>query len=98
MYAVGGCDAWNCLNSVEIYNPEEDTWSVGPPLISARRGCGLAVFRDRLYAVGGSSGTHSLTTTEIYDPEEQAWIPGPNMATPRANVAVAVVGDRYVRI
>ena len=69
---------------------------MGPPLITPRRGCGLAVFHGRLYAVGGSTGTHSLTSTEVYDPSEQVWVPGPNMSMPRANVAVAVVGDRFV--
>lgn len=96
VYAVGGCDSWNCLNSAEIYDPTTNSWSMGPPLITARRGCGLAVFHGRLYAVGGSTGTHSLTSTEVYDPSEQVWVPGPSMCTPRANVAVAVVGDRLV--
>lgn len=90
---MGGCDAWNCLNSTEIYDPETNTWESGPPLITPRRGCGLVEFGGKLYAIGGSSG-QSLTSTEIFDPEEQAWLPGPNLTIPRANVAVAVVGDR----
>ena len=44
---VGGCDAWNPLRSVEIYDPANNTWSQGPPLSTARRGCGLAVRKGR---------------------------------------------------
>lgn len=98
VYAIGGCDAWNCLNSVEVYNPEENTWNYIKPIITARRGCGVAVFNGKLYVIGGSDGTHSLNTTEIFDEETQTWIVGPTMTTPRANVDVAVVGDRLYAV
>lgn len=45
VWAVGGCDGWNCLTSVEIYHPQTDTWSFAPGMITARRGCGIAVFK-----------------------------------------------------
>lgn len=98
VYAIGGCDAWNCLNSVEVYTPEDNTWSISKPIITARRGCGVAVFNDKIYVVGGSDGTHSLSTTEIFDEETQTWTMGPNLTTPRANVGVAVVGDRLYAV
>lgn len=42
VYVVGGCDTWNCLNTVECYDPETDSWSFIEPIITPRRGCGLA--------------------------------------------------------
>lgn len=98
VYAIGGCDAWNCLNSVEVYNPSDNTWSTSKPIITARRGCGVAVFNNKLYVVGGSDGTQSLSSTEIFDNDTQTWTVGPNMTTPRANVGVAVVGDRLYAV
>lgn len=98
VYAIGGCDAWNCLNSVEVYNPDENTWQPSKPIITARRGCGIAVFNNKLYVVGGSDGSHSLNSTEIFDEQTQTWIMGPAMTTPRANVEVAVVGDRLYAV
>lgn len=44
VYAVGGCDSWNCLSSVEKYDPATNTWSVVSSLNTARRGCGVAVY------------------------------------------------------
>lgn len=67
-------------------------------MITARRGCGVAVFNGKIYVVGGSDGTHSLSTTEIFDEQTQTWSVGPSMTTPRANVGVAVVGDRLYAV
>lgn len=52
VYAIGGCDSWNCLNSVEVYDPKVDTWTFTKPIITARRGCGVVVFQGKLYAIG----------------------------------------------
>ena len=54
IYAVGGSDAWNCLGTVEVYEPERGEWSFSASLLTPRRGCGLAEFNRKLYAVGGS--------------------------------------------
>lgn len=67
-------------------------------MITARRGCGVAVFNGKIYVVGGSDGTHSLSTTEIFDEQTQMWSVGPSMTTPRANVGVAVIGDRLYAV
>lgn len=83
---------------MEVYNPTDNTWSFSKGIITARRGCGVAVFNNKIYVVGGSDGTHSLNTTEIFDSETQTWTVGPSMTTPRANVGVAVVEDRLYAV
>ena len=47
IWTVGGCESWNPLNSLEIYDPSSDTWSIGPALNTPRRGCGLAVRKGK---------------------------------------------------
>ena len=94
IWVVGGCDAWNPLSSVEIYDPATNAWKPGPPMGTPRRGCGLVVSKGLLYVVGGSDGTQSLCTTEVYDPRMNLWTSGPNMTTCRANVSCAVVAGR----
>jgi len=47
LVAVGGCDAWNCTNTVEVYDPRENKWSLLPPLAIARRGAGVACFNSK---------------------------------------------------
>lgn len=47
MYVMGGAESWNCLNSVERYNPENNTWTLVAPMNVARRGAGIAVHAGR---------------------------------------------------
>jgi influenza virus NS1A-binding protein len=49
VFAAGGCDAWNCLSSVEVYDPQTDEWTYAKGMITARRGSGLAVFKGSLW-------------------------------------------------
>ena len=36
IWVAGGCDAWNPLSSVEIYDPETNSWRLGPPMGTPR--------------------------------------------------------------
>ena len=49
--AVGGCDAWNCTNTVEVYHPSENKWNLLPPLAVARRGAGVALFNSKCFII-----------------------------------------------
>ena len=49
MYVIGGAESWNCLNTVERYDPRIDTWTLIAPMNVARRGAGqylLGVFHS----------------------------------------------------
>merc|ERR1719447_907441 len=94
IWAIGGCESWSPLNSLEIYDPSTDSRSIGPSLNTPRRGCGLAVLKGRIWAVGGTDGTASMCTTEVLDMVENAWHPGPTMTFCRGNVSVAVVNEQ----
>lgn len=45
MVALGGCNAWNCMNSCEVYDPVNDSWNDLPSLAIARRGAGAAYLK-----------------------------------------------------
>ena len=94
IWVVGGSDAWNPLSSVEVYDPATNSWRLGPPMSTPRRGCGLVEKAGLLHVVGGSDGQQSLCTTEVYDPRMNLWTAGPNMTQCRANVAAILVGER----
>lgn len=42
---VGGRDAWNCTNTVEIYDRVENKWAYLTPMSLPRRGAGVAFFK-----------------------------------------------------
>lgn len=47
MYVIGGAESWNCLNSVERYNPENNTWNLVAPMNVARRGAGVGIYAGK---------------------------------------------------
>ena len=47
LVVVGGCDAWNCINTVEEYDPITNRWRYILSMASCRRGTGMAVFKGK---------------------------------------------------
>lgn len=43
IYAIGGYDGLSNLNSVEVYDTNEDAWSTAPPMHTHQGGVGVAV-------------------------------------------------------
>uniref|UniRef100_A0A669CLB9 Influenza virus NS1A binding protein a n=1 Tax=Oreochromis niloticus TaxID=8128 RepID=A0A669CLB9_ORENI len=93
MYAIGGAESWNCLNTVERYNPENNTWTLIAPMNVARRGAAVAVHAGKLFVVGGFDGTHALRCVEMYDPARNDWKMLGSMTSSRSNAGVAMLGD-----
>ncbi|XP_051554079.1 influenza virus NS1A-binding protein homolog B-like isoform X2 [Myxocyprinus asiaticus] len=91
VYVIGGAESWNCLNSVECYNPENNTWTLVAPMNLARRGAGVAVYKGKLFVVGGFDGSHALRCVEVYDPARNEWRMLGSMTSARSNAGVAVL-------
>merc|ERR550534_3409648 len=65
---------------------------------TARRGCGVAFYQNKLIVVGGSDGCQSLCTTEVFDFETETWSPGPSMTSCRANISVAIIDGKLFAV
>lgn len=82
MYAIGGHDGIHSLCTVEMYDPETDSWTAGPPLTCCRANVGVSVVGNRLFAVGGFNGKTFLNTVEYLDYKNNEWtsfVPKENM-------------------
>ena len=77
VFAVGGLTGIKVVDSVELYDPSQDTWTAGPRLNHARAHLNISVYQDRfIQAVGGQDAEgRSVTTAEIWDLEmvEPCW-------------------------
>uniref|UniRef100_A0A3P8SE04 Kelch repeat and BTB domain containing 12 n=1 Tax=Amphiprion percula TaxID=161767 RepID=A0A3P8SE04_AMPPE len=90
IYILGGigCDGEDrgqsrrCLSSVEIYNPDTDTWRAGPTLPTSllalrTNASNMAVVEGKLYLCGyyKGAGRHEIITKEILelDPTDNVW-------------------------
>jgi N-acetylneuraminic acid mutarotase len=70
IYVIGGGPEMVALNLTQVYNPENDSWTMGAQMPTARGWLAVAVVNDLIYAIGGSPYVmgSSLPTNEQYVP------------------------------
>src|SRR5215469_5647467 len=75
LYAIGGFDGHgHALNTVEIYDFANNTWSNGTPMPTPRGYLAVVAGTDgNVYAIGGTDGQQPLTTVEVYNPSKNSW-------------------------
>ena len=99
IYAIGGRDSTQDLNSVGVYGPANDSWETLEGVPTARDHLAAAVVREKIYATGGrlTSYAHNLTVTESYDPNLDRWTLAEPLPTARSEIGAAtVLGKLYV--
>jgi len=100
IYIMGGLfNSSNPLNAVanQIYNTENDTWSLGaslptPMWFTAAGATAGMMAPKRIYVMGGGF-TEITNVVNVYDPELDTWSSGVPLPTNRSCHAVAVVND-----
>jgi len=100
LYAVGGYNNTDSqLQSVERYDPSNDTWTEVSPMGTKREGLAVGVLagsdgKQYLYAAGGKDGSGNLLdTVERYDPSNDEWEEVASMQTNRKDFAAGVVTE-----
>jgi N-acetylneuraminic acid mutarotase len=72
IYVIGGTlgGSMEGTNITQVYNPENDVWTFGASMPTARGWLAVAVVDDMLYAIGGAPGLmlSFLTENEQYTP------------------------------
>src|SRR4030042_3262777 len=76
IYAVGGYDGvGEFLNTLEMYNPANDTWTIKPPMPIRRNAMGFVFHSatNKFYAIGGFNGSGAfpdplINENDEYDP------------------------------
>lgn len=76
VYAVGGYGMdGNSLSSAEVYNPDNNTWTLIESLRRPRWGCFACGFEGKLYVMGGRSSftIGNSKFVDVYYPEGHSW-------------------------
>ena len=68
-----------------------------------RRGCGAALYNNKIFIIGGSNGVTSLPSVEIYDPITNQWIihakrTSYELNIPRVGVGISVCNKQLYAI
>jgi subtilisin family serine protease len=103
IYLIGGegVSANDPLPTLQIFDPPSQSWTIGPPVPTARYQAEMVCARDgRLYVLGGRTGFAEppLDLVEIFDPAKARWEAGPPMPAPRAHFAAAVGADGRIYV
>jgi len=56
VYICGGFDGMSSLNSVEMYDPDADQWTMVSSMEKHRSASGVVVLNGQIYAIGGHDG------------------------------------------
>lgn len=89
IYVFGGSNASGALNSVEIYNPNTDTWKAGPSMPGPKSAASAVVVNGLIYVLGGNESVYSL------DPSTNVWsIRAPIPVTFSGPAAIAVLDNK----
>lgn len=98
IYVPGGQGSDGAISdALEIYNPQQGTWSSGPDLPAPRSAYGLVPFEGLLYLLGGWDGSDVRDEVFVYDPADEEWSQETRLPEPRAyGGAVAIDSNIYV--
>lgn len=72
IYAVGGFNGTQIINTVEAYDNRLKSWMVIEPLPTPRSSAMACAQGGKLWVLGGTSGTR-LRTVDVFDPRANRW-------------------------
>lgn len=99
IYIPGGSDAdGNPLRVLDIYNPEDSSWTSGAQIPVHLTAYAAAGWQDKMYVFGGWNGTSYTDSAWVYDPESDRWESLPPMPTSRGFAAAAVTNNKILVI
>lgn len=84
IFALGGYDRGDCLDSIEQFNPFENKWTLLDIPMTTRRGrVSAAILQNKIYVCGGSDGQQELNTGEMFDLKTMdKWMPIKDLPKP----------------
>ncbi|KAJ7356089.1 hypothetical protein OS493_027016 [Desmophyllum pertusum] len=99
IYVFGGKDGFEALTTVQCYQPNNDSWSLGPAMRHARKALCAVEFEGHVYVIGGCvNDNYSLNTVEKLNMGTSEWTEASPMAQERKYACAAVLGDNIVVI
>jgi len=93
IWVIGGSQIRHTvLSTVEVYDPDTDTWNTDFPALNvARENATAQVWNGKIYVFGGRQDHNVIADVEVYDPDQGSWQIIGQMPNPRFGMASVVV-------
>lgn len=80
----GGGVGFKSLQTVEMYDPGKDRWTLTEPMPTLRSGLVAATLKNLVYVMGGGfknpdGSFNFLTVVELFNPSDHSWQKGPSL-------------------
>lgn len=75
LYLAGGYSENILTSKTQVYNPYNNSWTIGTSLLSPRANFALVAVDDILYAIGGFDGQNSVNMNEQFKPSDYGTVP-----------------------
>ena len=110
IYLIGGTlfkdeDGPFGLSTVEVYDPQNNTWEHLADMPTPREGAEAAVVDGKIYVVGGFASIDNrganikiFKTVEVYDPQTDIWEQKQDMSQSRLQFGIGVVAGKIYAI
>ena len=95
IYVIGGHLHNGVLDTVEVYDPQADSWQCVASMPRGLRCHAAAAMGGKIYVTGGANEKSSPTNSVcVYDPQTDVWTLLANMSYVRHGHASAAVGGK----
>lgn len=92
IYVAGGFDApWEILNTLEVYDPANNTWETMATPAQKIFSNAMASVNGKIYIIGGMDGNVTIPTLDEYDPVTDKWSRKASMSKGRSWLTAVVV-------
>jgi N-acetylneuraminic acid mutarotase len=82
------------VDTTEVYDPINDSWTELPSMPSKRGGLTSAVVNETIYVFGGEEPSGTFNNNEKYEPRTNTWSISQPMPTARHGLAAVSIYDR----
>ena len=96
IYVIGGFDkSGNVLDTVEVYNINNDSWKTVSPLPQPLHHTAASSSNGKIYVIGGYTNNNWLPSAKlfIYSPNNDTWTEGPPMPTARGALTAVFIDE-----
>ena len=96
IYVFAGKGSSATLNSVEVYDPVQNSWTQMANMNSGRVVFSTCVYNGKILVIGGSETmlADPIASIEEYDPTTDLWSTKTNMPRARIGATATIIGDK----